>query len=243
MKKSNFTIIENKLISDTVYVMALSGDTDTVTVPGQFVEIELNCGFLRRPFSIFDKHESGFSIAYKVIGKGTERMTELDSGTEVNVLTGLGNGFDLSRAGCRPLLLGGGIGIAGIHWLCKSLITAGAKPAVVLGLNTAAEDCYSNLFKSFAADVAVTTVDGSAGVKGFVTNGVEQFPDATFLYACGPLPMLKAVVALDIPGQVSMEARMGCGFGACMGCSIETKYGSKRVCKEGPVFDKEDIVW
>ena len=232
MKNLQFTIKENKALTDTVYEMKLSGDTAGI-VPGQF--------FLRRPISVCDCEAGMLTLVYKTVGRGTEAMAGLKPGETLDLLTNLGNGYDLSTAGAAPLLVGGGVGVPPLYYLAKTLVNAGKTPTVILGFNTEEEIFYEKEFKALGCAVTVTTADGSYGVKGFVT---DAFPDAySYVYACGPKPMLKAVYNKPGDGQFSFEERMGCGFGACMGCSCKTKTGYKRVCKEGPVFYKEEILW
>ena len=241
MKQGLFEIIENTRLTDTVWRMRLRGDTSAVTGPGQFVNIQLDGLFLRRPISVCDCEGDVLTIVYKVVGKGTEQMSRMTEST-LDVLTGLGNGYDLSDAGERPLLLGGGVGVPPLYMLAKQLIAAGKAVSVVLGFNTKDEIFYENEFKALGADVTVATADGSYGVRGFVTDALPT--DYTYFYTCGPEPMLKAVFAASTTeGQFSFEERMGCGFGACMGCSCKTVTGYKRICKEGPVLRKEEILW
>ncbi len=240
MKNSVFTIAENKKLASAVYEMRLAGDTGGIT-PGQFVNISVPGFFLRRPISVCDREENALTLVYKTVGHGTEAMAALKPGETVDLLTGLGNGYDLSFAGEAPLLVGGGVGVPPLYYLAKELAKQGVKPAVILGFNTKNEIFYEGEFKALGCDVTVTTADGSYGVKGFVT---DAFPENySYVYACGPMPMLRAVYNKPGDGQYSFEERMGCGFGACMGCSRKTKTGYKRVCKEGPVFYKEEIVW
>lgn len=241
MKQGLFEIVENTRLTDTVWRMRLRGDTSAVTGPGQFVNIQLDGLFLRRPISVCDCEGDVLTIVYKVVGKGTEQMSKMTEGT-LDVLTGLGNGYDLSDAGEKPLLLGGGVGVPPLYMLAKQLIAAGKSVSVVLGFNTKDEIFYENEFKALGADVTVATADGSYGVKGFVTDALPT--DYTYFYTCGPEPMLKAVFSASVTeGQFSFEERMGCGFGACMGCSCKTVTGYKRICKEGPVLRKEEILW
>ena len=242
MKQGNFQILENKPLTENVFKMVLRGDTSAITAPGQFVNIQLSGHFLRRPISVCDLEGDRLTIVYKVVGKGTEQMSRMTGG-ELNLLTGLGNGYDLSKAGDRPVLLGGGVGVPPMYLLCKKLLHAGKKAQVILGFNTQAEVFYEEEFRKLGAEVTVTTVDGSYGVKGFVTDALAQ-TDYSYFYTCGPEPMLKAVYkASKTSGQMSFEKRMGCGFGACMGCSCKTITGYKRICKEGPVMEKEEILW
>ena len=242
MKQSIFTIVSNEALTRDVFKMVLSGDTSHVTNCGQFVNIQLDGMFLRRPISVCDYDEKTLTIIYKVVGKGTEAMSAMAPGKELDILTGLGNGYDLSYAGENPVLLGGGVGVPPMYNLAKKLVAAGKKVSVILGFNTQSEIFYENEFKALGCDVTVTTVDGSYGVKGFVTDALPA--NYTYFYTCGPEPMLKAVYkATTTSGQMSFEERMGCGFGACMGCSCKTLTGYKRICKEGPVMMKEEILW
>ena len=242
MKQSIFTILSNEALTRDVYKMVLSGDTSAVTNCGQFVNIRLTGKFLRRPISVCDYDGETLTIIYKVVGKGTEAMSAMKPGEKLDILTGLGNGYDLSLSGEAPVLLGGGVGVPPMYNLAKKLIAEGKKVSVILGFNTRSEIFYENEFRALGCDVTVTTVDGSYGTKGFVTDALpEQY---TYFYTCGPEPMLKAVYrATATSGQMSFEERMGCGFGACMGCSCKTLTGYKRICKEGPVMKKEEILW
>ena len=243
MKQSIFRIEANVPLTATVYRMELSGDTSEITASGQFVNILLDGFYLRRPISVCDRVEGRLTIVYKVVGKGTEKMSRMTAGEELDILTGLGNGYDLSDAGEKPLLIGGGVGVPPMYLLAKDLISRGLEVSVILGFNTKDEIFYEDEFKALGAHVTVTTVDGSYGVKGFVTNAMEQM-DYSYFYTCGPEPMLKAVWrASTTGGQFSFEERMGCGFGACMGCSCKTLTGNKRICKDGPVMRKEEILW
>ena len=243
MKQGLFTITENLPLTKNVYRMRLSGDTSDVTVSGQFVNILLDGFYLRRPISVCDRENGLLTIIYKVVGKGTERMSEMKEGAVLDVLTGLGNGYDLSDAGEAPLLIGGGVGVPPMYLLAKDLVAQGKKISVILGFNTKDEIFYEDEFRALGADVKVTTVDGSYGIKGFVTDAMKEI-DYSYFYTCGPEPMLKAVWnASKTGGQFSFEERMGCGFGACMGCSCKTLTGNKRICKDGPVLRKEEILW
>ena len=242
MKQSIFTILENKSLTSNVFKMTLSGDTSPVTAPGQFVNIKLEGQFLRRPISVCDCEDGLLTLIYKVVGRGTEQMSKMLSGEKLDLLTGLGNGYDTSLTGDHPLLLGGGVGVPPLYMLAKQLRAEGKSVSVVLGFNTKDEIFYENEFKALGCDVTVTTADGSYGVKGFVTNAMNV--DYTHVCTCGPEPMLKAVYrACTTDGQFSFEERMGCGFGACMGCSCKTITGYKRICKEGPIMRKGDILW
>lgn len=243
MKQSIFTIKENVALTANVFRMVLEGDTSAITCSGQFVNILLDGFYLRRPISVCDRDGSLLTLVYKVVGKGTEKMSEMAVGAQLDILTGLGNGYDLSVAGERPLLLGGGVGVPPMYLLAKDLIAQGKKVSVILGFNTKDEIFYEEEFRALGADVTVTTVDGSYGIKGFVTDAMKTM-DYTYFYTCGPEPMLKAVWNTSLTsGQLSFEERMGCGFGACMGCSCKTLTGNKRICKEGPVMRKEEILW
>ena len=242
MKQSLFNILSNTPLTDTVYQMVLGGDTSAITAPGQFVNIRLTGKFLRRPISVCDCEEGKLTIVYKVVGSGTEQLSAMKDG-ELDILTGLGNGYDLSCCGERPVLIGGGVGVPPMYLLAKRLIALGKTPKVILGFNAKSEIFYEEEFKSLGCEVAVTTVDGSYGIKGFVTDALADL-DYTYFYTCGPEPMLKAVYRCSkTSGQMSFEERMGCGFGACMGCSCKTLTGNKRICKEGPVMRKEEILW
>lgn len=242
MKQSLFEIIENVQLTESVYKMTLSGDVSDISAPGQFVNIKLDGLYLRRPISVCDVGENTLTVIYKVVGKGTEQMSKMRSG-KLDVLTGLGNGYDLSVSGDKPVLLGGGVGVPPMYLLAKELIAQGKQVSVILGFNTKEEIFFEDAFKALRADVTVTTVDGSYGLKGFVTDALKQV-EYTYFYTCGPEPMLKAVYAASTTsGQMSFEKRMGCGFGACMGCSCKTITGYKRICKEGPVMRKEEILW
>ena len=235
MKQTILTIQGNDCIAKNVYRMQLAGDTEGI-LPGQFVNIRVAGQFLRRPISVCNITDGVLTIIYKVVGVGTEAMSQLPVGTELDVLTILGNGYDLTKAGDAPLLVGGGVGVPPMYMLARQLREMGKEVKVILGFNTQDEVFYEEEFRALGCDVTVTTMDGSHGVKGFVTNAVDG--QQSYYYTCGPLPMIKALInALGTKGEVSMEERMGCGFGACMGCTIQTTIGPKRVCKEGPVFD------
>ena len=242
MKQSIFEIIGNTRLVPGVYRMQLRGDTSAITAPGQFVNIQLDGMFLRRPISVCDVQGDVLTIIYKVVGKGTEAMSAMEKGQKLDILTGLGNGYDLSPSGEHPVLLGGGVGVPPMYNLAKKLVAQGKRVSVILGFNTASEVFYEEEFKALGCQVTVTTVDGSYGQKGFVTNALPE--NYTYFYTCGPEPMLKAVYRSTYSsGQMSFEERMGCGFGACMGCSCKTLTGYKRICKEGPVMKKEEILW
>ena len=242
MKQSIFTVISNEALTESVYKMVLSGDTSAITAPGQFVNIQLDGLFLRRPISVCDYDDTTLTLLYKVVGKGTKAMSAMAPGTELDILTGLGNGYDLSLSGNNPVLIGGGVGVPPMYRLAKDLLAQGKSVSVVLGFNTKNEIFYEDAFRALGCNVTVTTVDGSYGVKGFVTDALPE--SYSYFYTCGPEPMLKAVYrATATSGQMSFEERMGCGFGACMGCSCKTLTGYKRICKEGPVMQKEEILW
>ena len=243
MKQGIFEILENTALTESVFRMVLQGDVSAITAPGQFVNIKLDGLFLRRPISVCDLGEGTVTIIYKAVGKGTEQMSGMRPGEKLDVLTGLGNGYDLSVSGNSPVLLGGGVGVPPMYLLAKQLLAQGKKVTVILGFNTQAEIFYEKEFSELGADVIVTTVDGSKGVKGFVTDALKML-SYSYFYTCGPEPMLKAVYKASVTsGQMSFEKRMGCGFGACMGCSCKTLTGYKRICKEGPVMRKEEILW
>ena len=242
MKQSIFEIVSNEALTDSVYKMVLAGDTSDITNCGQFVNIQLDSLYLRRPISVCDYDDKTLTIVYKVVGKGTEAMAAMGAGVKLDILTGLGNGYDLTTAGDKPVLLGGGVGVPPMYNLAKKLRAMGKEVKVILGFNVKSEIFYEEEFKALGCDVTVTTVDGSYGTKGFVTNALPE--DYTYFYTCGPEPMLKAVYrASKTSGQMSFEERMGCGFGACMGCSCKTLTGYKRICKDGPVMKKEEILW
>ena len=242
MTQGIYEIRSNVKIARDVYEMVLSGDTSAITAPGQFVNIKLEGMFLRRPISVCDVQDDVLTIIYKVVGKGTAAMCAMTAGT-LDILTGLGNGYDLSAAGEKPVLLGGGVGVPPMYLLAKRLVAEGKTPTVILGFNKHSEVFYEEEFKALGCEVLVTTVDGSYGIKGFVTDALKQV-EYTHFFTCGPEPMLKAVYkASNTSGQMSFEERMGCGFGACMGCSCKTLTGYKRICKDGPVMWKEEIKW
>lgn len=242
MKQGFFEITENVPLTENVYKMVLRGDVSAITAPGQFVNIQLDGLYLRRPISVCDVSGDCLTIIYKVVGKGTAKLSQMQRGS-LDLLTGLGNGYDLSCAGDRPVLLGGGVGVPPMYLLVKRLLAEGKQVQVILGFNTQKEVFYEKEFRELGAQVTVTTVDGSYGTQGFVTDVLKDM-DYTYFYTCGPEPMLKAVYrASQTSGQMSFEKRMGCGFGACMGCSCKTITGYKRICKEGPVMRKEEILW
>ena len=250
MKQEIFKILTNQQLAKDVYRMTLTGDTCGIR-PGQFVNIKLDGLYLRRPISVCDCVGCVLTLIYKVVGKGTELMSKMTQCDELDVLTGLGNGYDLTKSGETPLLIGGGVGVPPLYMLCRKLAEEGRHPTVVLGFNKAEEVFYPNEFAALGAEVKVATADGSVGVKGFVTDAIAALADEgkkfSYFYTCGPEPMLKAVYnspVLDgVEGEFSFEERMGCGFGACMGCSCKTVTGYKRICKDGPVLEKKEILW
>jgi dihydroorotate dehydrogenase electron transfer subunit len=225
--------------------MVLEGDTQYITRSGQFINIELEGKYLRRPISVSDYDEQTITIIYKVVGSGTDQMSHLAVGTQLDILTGLGNGFNTDNLAQRPLLVGGGVGVPPLYNLCKRLLAEGKHPTVILGFNTQSEIFYEDEFKALGVEVYSSTADGSHGTKGFVTDVIrEKALVFDYLYTCGPLPMLKALYdATEVDGEFSFEERMGCGFGACVGCTCKTKYGNKRICKDGPVLKREEIIW
>ena len=242
MNTAIFEIITNKKIAKNTYEMVLSGDTSHITNAGQFVNIKLDGFFLRRPISVCNLEGDRLTLIYKVVGEGTEAMADMGAGVKLDILTGLGNGYDLSVSGEAPLLIGGGAGVPPMFLLARRLVSEGKKPRAILGFGSSDEVFYKEEFEKIGVPVTVTTVDGSEGVKGFVTDAMDS--GYTYFYTCGPEPMLKAVYdKSETSGQFSFEERMGCGFGACMGCSCKTKYGNKRICREGPVLVKEEIIW
>ena len=244
MKQTLYTVCSNEPLARQVFRMRLLGDTSAITAPGQFVDLALPGFFLRRPISICDYDADGLTIIYKVVGKGTAALSRLAPGAELDALSGLGNGFDTQKSGESPLLIGGGVGVPPLYALVKRLLAEGKCPTAILGFNKADEVFYAGEFENLGVRTIVCTADGSVGVRGFVTDAIATLSGYSFYYACGPEPMLRAVHALcPCGGQLSFEERMGCGFGACMGCSCKTKYGNKRICKDGPVLDKEEIVW
>ena len=242
MRQLLFEIKENRPLTKDIMEMILAGDTSDITRPGQFVNIKLDGLYLRRPISICDAEEGKLTLIYKVVGKGTEQMKEMTEGS-LDILSSLGNGYDTSISGEKPLLIGGGVGVPPLYMLAKELVKEGKEVSVILGFNTKDEIFYEEEFKALGCKVYVTTVDGSYGIKGFVTEAMKEI-DYTHFFTCGPEPMLKAVWnASETSGQLSFEERMGCGFGACMGCSCKTLTGFKRICKDGPIMMKEEILW
>ena len=242
MTQGIYRVEYNKRLSKDVWELRLSVDTSAVNAPGQFINIRLDGCFLRRPISICDWDNEGLTVIYKVVGKGTAVLCGVEPGQDLDILCGLGNGFNVSKCGPRTLVIGGGVGTPPMYGLAKALLKAGKTPAAILGFNTKSEIFYEEQFRALGIETVVTTVDGSYGTKGFVTDALPENYD--YFCACGPLPMLKAVYkATATSGLMSFEERMGCGFGACMGCSCKTKYGNKRICKDGPVLEKEEIIW
>ncbi len=243
MIQTVYKIVSNEPLTKTVYKMKLMGDTSAFVAPGQFVNIKIDGFYLRRPISVCDWEEGLLTIVYKVVGKGTQAMADMKEGALLDCLVGLGNGYTTEKSGDAPVLIGGGVGIPPLYGLCKRLILAGKTPTVVLGFNTSEEIFLEKEFEALGAKVLVATVDGSFGVKGFVTDAMKDLA-YTYFYTCGPEPMFRAVEhVVQTSGQYSFEERMGCGFGACMGCSCKTKYGNKRICKDGPVLEREEIIW
>ncbi len=243
MYQGFYEIKSNRRLTESIFEMVIIGDTSSITAPGQFINIKLDGFYLRRPISICDYDDNSITIIYKVVGDGTEVMSKMNIGEKLNVLCGLGNGFDTSKSLDKPVLIGGGVGVPPMYNLCKKLISEGKKVTVILGFNKTDEIFYEDAFKELGADIKVTTVDGSYGIKGFVTDALID-TEYSYFYTCGPMPMFKAIESTaTTSGQYSFEERMGCGFGACMGCSCKTKYGNKRICKDGPVLEREEIIW
>ena len=233
----------NTALTDCVYKMVLEGDTSSLTAPGQFINLTVEGCYLKRPISVFDWDDNTVTIIYKVVGEGTEKMSKWTENKEVECLTGLGNGFAVAKSGDKPLLIGGGVGIPPLYGLCKRLTAEGKNPTVILGFNTEKEIFCKADFEALGVKTLVTTVDGSFGIKGFVTDAMKEL-EYTYFYTCGPMPMFRAIEKTAVgSGEYSFEERMGCGFGACMGCSCKTKYGNKRICKDGPVLAREEIIW
>ena len=242
MKDSIFTVKSNQMIAKNTYEMVLVGDTSDITASGQFVNIKLDGFYLRRPISVCNVEGDELTIIYKVVGEGTEAMAKMTGGEKLLTLTGLGNGYDTSLSGDKPLLIGGGAGVPPMYYLARKLLAEGKKPRAILGFGSADEVFYKEMFEALGVAVTVTTVDGTEGIKGFVTDAMAE--EYTYFYTCGPEPMLKAVYnKSETSGSFSFEERMGCGFGACMGCTCKTKYGNKRICRDGPVLVKEEIIW
>ncbi len=242
MTQGIYEVLKNEQLTSTVFRMVLKGDTSALVKPGQFVNLLVEGCYLRRPISVYDWDENTVTIIYKVVGEGTEKMSKWPEGYKCDILVGLGNGFDTSKSGDRPLLIGGGVGVPPLYGLCKRLVAEGKKPTVILGFNEESEIFCKEEFSALC-DTVITTVDGSVGVKGFVTDAMKDM-EYSFFYTCGPMPMFKAIEKTAVgSGEYSFEERMGCGFGACMGCSCKTKYGNKRICKDGPVLEREEIIW
>ena len=243
MTQTILTIIQNAPIASNTFKMVLSGDTDAITAPGQFVNIKLDGFYLRRPISVCDAEKGKLTLIYKVVGEGTALMSALKPGDRLDALTGLGNGYDTSKSGDAPLLIGGGVGVPPLYLLCKKLLEEGKKPSVILGFNSEKEIFFEDEFKALGVPVYIATADGSKGTKGFVTDVMKELEYSCF-YTCGPMPMFRAIEKIaKTSGQYSFEERMGCGFGACMGCTCKTKYGNKRICRDGPVLEREEIIW
>ena len=243
MKQVFYKITGNERIAQDVYRMTLEGDTTPLTAPGQFINILIDGKFLRRPISVCDWNENGLTIIYQVVGHGTEIMSHMKAGEVLDTLSGLGNGFDPSKSGDAPLLIGGGVGVPPMYGLCRTLVEGGKKPTVILGFNSDADVFYKEAFEALGAKVYVTTADGSYGVKGFVTDVMKNL-EYSYFFTCGPMPMFRAIEAIaKTSGQYSFEERMGCGFGGCMGCSCKTLYGNKRICVDGRVLEREEIIW
>ncbi|MEG0090461.1 MAG: dihydroorotate dehydrogenase electron transfer subunit [Oscillospiraceae bacterium] len=243
-KRDIYTIAENKEIARDVFLMILEGDTSFITAPGQFINIEVEGFYLRRPISICDWDKETITIIYKVVGKGTQKMSQMVFGEKLDILTGLGNGFTIAQDSKKPLVIGGGVGTPPMYALTKQLIKCGKKPTVILGFSTAAEVFYEEEFSRLGCEVYVATNDGTYGEKGYVTDIIKTLEDYDYFYTCGPEPMLKAIAqSTNTSGQLSFEERMGCGFGGCMGCSCKTITGNKRICTEGPILVKEDVLW
>ena len=243
MKQGIFRITSNKKIARDIFKMTLAGDTSAITAPGQFVNIKLDGFFLRRPISVCDCVGDNLTLIYKNVGRGTEQMSRMTAGDELDLLTGLGNGYNTKTSGGSPLLVGGGVGVPPMYMLCKKLVAEGKKVTVVLGFNSKDDVFYEDEFRALGADIHISTADGTYGTKGFVTDVIKNL-QYTFFYTCGPEPMFRAMhKMMKTPGQYSFEERMGCGFGACMGCSCKTLTGNKRICKEGPIMESEEIIW
>ena len=242
IKDSVFTVLSQRRLTDTVFEIRLAGDVSAIERPGQFVNLKLDGLFLRRPISVCDLEGEVLTLICKVVGRGTEQLSRMVPGQTVPVLTGLGNGYDAARSGSAPLLIGGGVGVPPLYLLAKQLRAQGKAVSAILGFNTAGEVFYEAEFRALGCAVTVTTADGSYGTQGFVTDALPA--EYTHVYACGPEPMLRAVYrTITTGGSFSFERRMGCGFGACMGCSCKTITGYKRICREGPVLQKEEILW
>lgn len=242
MQKQFMTIKEVRKLQKDIFLMVLSGDCKDIDRPGRFVNIKIEGLYLRRPISICDFNNDEITIIFKTVGEGTKQLSEMKPGEVLDVLIPLGNGFDISANCKKPVVIGGGIGVPPLLNLCKQLLAAGKKPAVILGFNTSEDAVLIDEFKALGVEPVITTADGSMGTKGFVTGPLADM-DFDYVFTCGPEPMLKAIWDMAEDGQFSFEARMACGFGACMGCTCETKYGYKRICKDGPIMYKEEIIW
>ena len=244
-KRDIYKVVSNQRLTAKTMRMVLEGDTQYITCSGQFVNVAVEGKFLRRPISVCDYDEKTITLLYDVVGEGTKAMSQMEEGAMLDLLTGLGNGFSESEPTEHPVLLGGGIGCAPLYNLAKKLLARGLQPVVVLGFNSEKDVVAVDMFEALGARTYVATVDGSCGTKGFVTDVLrDKELQGDYFYACGPMPMLRAACGgVDMAGEVSLDERMACGFGVCMCCSIETKSGAKRICKEGPVFRKEDLIW
>ena len=243
MKNEIFELSARRRLTADTYELKLRGDCSEITAPGQFVNIELEGFYLRRPISVCDVNGDELTLIVKVVGEGTRKLCSFEAGQKLNILTGLGNGFNVNECGTHPVLVGGGVGTPPLYMLAKRLMEKGIKPDVVLGFSDKSDIIYLSEFEALGLKVTVSTVSGSFGVKGFVTDAIKEIPETDYIYCCGPEPMLKALHDGGFSGQYSFEERMGCGFGACMGCSCKTKYGNKRICKDGPVLTAEEIIW
>ena len=242
MKQGIFTVTENSPLTARVSRLILQGDVSALRRPGQFVQLKLEGLYLRRPFSVCDRDSDSFTVLFETVGKGTEKLRNIKTDTKLDVLTGLGNGFDPDAGGDIPLLIGGGTGLSPLYWLAKELLNRNKRPTALLGFNTVSDVFYADAFRSLGLETVVTTVDGSYGIRGFVTDAMAR--EHSGFYTCGPEAMMKAVCAsTDKPGQLSLDRRMGCGFGACMGCTVKTKNGLRRICKDGPVLSREEVLW
>lgn len=241
--QSIFSIVDNILIAKDVYRMRLLGDTSEIWAPGQFVNIKIDGCFLRRPISVCSYKEGQLTLIYKAIGEGTKKMASMGANETLDLLVGLGNGFDTDPApGKKVVLIGGGVGLPPLYGLAESLIAEGNQDITcVMGFRSKDDVFYQKEFEDLGVKVLVATEDGSIGTKGFVTTILQNL-DYDYYYACGPMPMLRAIHPLGKSGQLSFEERMGCGFGACMGCTCQTLTGGKRVCVEGPVFPSEEVL-
>ena len=243
-KQAVFTVIENISIAKDIMRLTLKGNTEFFTTPGQFINILIDGFYLRRPISVCDLNQDTLTVIYKTVGQGTRALAKYEAGRELDILCGLGNGYNLNVNTVKPLLIGGGVGVPPLYYLAKELIKSGVTPEVILGFNDKEGSFLIDEFTALGVNVHIATADGSLGVKGFVTDVIKNLSGYAYFYTCGPEPMLKAVSNMcDCEGQLSFEERMGCGFGACMGCSCETKYGSKRICKDGPVLLKSEVIW